>query len=166
MGEAGRLRRRRRRPPRDPAATMTLIAHLTELRNRIAKALLALLLASACASTTARQPPITAEESAALNKAAELLDTAVDADPAAEDARLLAFLDAAFDESVALSPQSMTALGIKRDYDKLDDYTEAQDERELALAEAQLALMNAEFAPENLTDGGRLSYRLCEREVT
>jgi sec-independent protein translocase protein TatC len=41
------LRRRRRR--RDPAATMTLVAHLTELRNRTAKALLALLVATAVA---------------------------------------------------------------------------------------------------------------------
>src|SRR5688500_20227454 len=41
--------RRRRRPPRDPQATMTLVAHLTELRNRIAKALLALLIATAIA---------------------------------------------------------------------------------------------------------------------
>jgi sec-independent protein translocase protein TatC len=40
---------RRRRPPRDPAATMTLVAHLTELRNRITKALLALLVATAVA---------------------------------------------------------------------------------------------------------------------
>ncbi|SDD26032.1 sec-independent protein translocase protein TatC [Geodermatophilus telluris] len=42
-------RRRRRRPPRDPEATMTLVAHLTELRNRVAKALLALLVAAAVA---------------------------------------------------------------------------------------------------------------------
>jgi sec-independent protein translocase protein TatC len=37
----------RRRAPRDPQATMTLVAHLTELRNRIFKALLALLVATA-----------------------------------------------------------------------------------------------------------------------
>ena len=50
MSEAGRgARVRRRRAPRDPQATMTLIAHLTELRNRIAKALLALLVATAIA---------------------------------------------------------------------------------------------------------------------
>jgi sec-independent protein translocase protein TatC len=46
-GAAPGLRGRRRRAPRDPQATMTLVAHLTELRNRIAKALLALLLATA-----------------------------------------------------------------------------------------------------------------------
>lgn len=37
-------RLRRRRPPRDDAATMSLVAHLTELRSRVLKALLALLL--------------------------------------------------------------------------------------------------------------------------
>jgi sec-independent protein translocase protein TatC len=41
--------RRRRRQPRDAAATMSLVAHLTELRNRVAKALLALLVATAIA---------------------------------------------------------------------------------------------------------------------
>jgi sec-independent protein translocase protein TatC len=46
-GSASRIRRRR--PPRDPEATMSLIAHLTELRNRIAKALVALLVATAVA---------------------------------------------------------------------------------------------------------------------
>ncbi|MGY1618244.1 twin-arginine translocase subunit TatC [Geodermatophilus sp. SYSU D00691] len=43
------MRTGRRRVERDPAATMTLIAHLEELRNRIAKALLALLVAGAVA---------------------------------------------------------------------------------------------------------------------
>jgi len=38
---------RRRRPPRDAAATMSLIAHLRELRNRIALALLVIAIATA-----------------------------------------------------------------------------------------------------------------------
>ena len=50
MSEAGRRPRvRRRRKPRDAQATMTLVAHLTELRNRIAKAVLALVIATAIA---------------------------------------------------------------------------------------------------------------------
>ena len=45
--EGRRSRIRRRRAPRDAQATMTLVAHLTELRNRVLKALLALLIATA-----------------------------------------------------------------------------------------------------------------------
>jgi sec-independent protein translocase protein TatC len=48
--EASRPRtRRRKRPPRDEAATMSLIAHLRELRNRIAVALLFVLIGTAIA---------------------------------------------------------------------------------------------------------------------
>ena len=54
---------------------------------------------------------------------------------AAEDARLLAFLDKAFDDALALSPESLTALGSKQDYNKLDDYTDAGEARQQALAE-------------------------------
>ena len=49
MTEQHSRKPRRRRAPRDAQATMTLIAHLTELRNRIAKALLAVLVATAVA---------------------------------------------------------------------------------------------------------------------
>ncbi|HEY0044984.1 MAG TPA: DUF885 domain-containing protein [Allosphingosinicella sp.] len=92
-------------------------------------------------------------------------EAAPSADPAAEDARLLAFVDAAFDESLALSPQGMTSLGLKTDYGKLDDYTDAQDARQLALSEAQLARMKAEFDYERLSPAGQLSYRLFEHSV-
>jgi sec-independent protein translocase protein TatC len=42
-------RKRRRRAPRDPEATMSLIAHLRELRNRVGKALLAIVIATVIA---------------------------------------------------------------------------------------------------------------------
>ena len=51
------------------------------------------------------------------------------ADPAAEDARLLAFLDAAFDAQVEPRPALLTSLGIKRHYDRLNDHTDAHDQR-------------------------------------
>lgn len=82
-----------------------------------------------------------------------------------QDAALTAFLDAAFDEATALSPQSMTGLGIKTDYDKLDDYTDAGVQKRLALSERQLAQMKAKFRLADLSPAGQLSYRLFERQV-
>ncbi|UZK69096.1 DUF885 domain-containing protein [Sphingomonas sp. S1-29] len=96
---------------------------------------------------------------------------AVSAQPAAapganaEDARLLAFLDRAFDEAVALSPETLTSFGSKTDYDKLDDYTSAEGERRMAMAEATLAEMRRQFRPDALSESGRLSYRLFETQV-
>jgi uncharacterized protein (DUF885 family) len=83
----------------------------------------------------------------------------------AEDARLNAFLDAAFDETTALSPESQTALGLKTNYDKLDDYTDAADVRRMALAERQLARMRKSFNVNRLGPQARLSYRLAEIQV-
>ncbi|MDG2522532.1 DUF885 domain-containing protein [Caulobacter segnis] len=86
-------------------------------------------------------------------------------DAQAEDARLLAFLDKAFDEVVALSPEAMTGLGLKTDNDKLNDYTDAARTRMLALYERHLKEMKAQFKAERLTHSGQLSYQLFERTV-
>ena len=117
-----------------------------------------LLAATAAACTTA--PP--AEPAAAPPPPA----TAISADPAAEEARLNAFLDAAFDAQAALDPQQLTSLGIKQHYDRLNDYTDAHRQRQLALEESQLAEMRARFDPQRLSPAGRLSFRLFEEEVT
>jgi uncharacterized protein (DUF885 family) len=118
--------------------------------------LLAFFLVAGCAGTIGQAPPASAGPAEAAVPAA---------DPAAEDARLLAFLDAAYDESISSSPETLTGLGIKRDYDKLDDYTDAQAERERALAEAQLARMKADFDLAALSPAGQLNYRLFEYDV-
>lgn len=83
----------------------------------------------------------------------------------AEDAALLEFLDRAYDEQVALRPETQTALGFKTDYDRLDDYTDAFALREQALAERQLKDMQARFRPDRLGERARVSYRLFEYEV-
>ena len=82
-----------------------------------------------------------------------------------EDARLNAFFEQAFQARIALSPQQMTALGIKTDYDKLDDVSDAAADRALALQEAQLAQMKAQFDPQNLGPQARLSWRMFEYGV-
>jgi uncharacterized protein (DUF885 family) len=108
---------------------------------------------------------------AALHPAAAIAQPAAPADgraapaTAAEDRQLLAFLDEAFDRVTALSPETMTGLGLKTDYDRLDDYTQGGADRRLALQEAQLAEMRRRFAPARLGTAGRLSYRLFEEQV-
>ncbi len=87
------------------------------------------------------------------------------ADTRAEDARLNTFLDAAFDANVALSPESQTALGVKTNYDKLDDYSRAEGAKRMAMAEATLKQMRAQFDPAKLGPQARLSYRLYETQV-
>ncbi len=83
----------------------------------------------------------------------------------AEDARLNTFLDAAFDASTALSPEQITSLGGKTNYDRLDDYTGATSEKRLQMAEATLAEMKRRFDPAKLGVQGKLSYRLYEFQV-
>jgi len=82
-----------------------------------------------------------------------------------EDARLAAFFEQAFQERIALSPQSMTALGMKRDYDRLDDTTDAAAARALALMERQVAQLNDQFNPQTLSGDSRMSWRLFEYGV-
>lgn len=103
---------------------------------------------------------------AGLGTAAIAPAPAVQAASTAEaDARLAAFFETAFAERIALSPQQMTSLGMKTDYDKLDDYTPAARERALALSERQLAAMQAQFDPATLSPQSRMSYRLFEHDV-
>lgn len=82
-----------------------------------------------------------------------------------EDARLAAFFEQAFQDRIALSPQQMTSLGLKTDYDKLDDATDAASDRALALAEQQLAQLNDQFNPRTLSADSRMSWRLFEYGV-
>jgi uncharacterized protein (DUF885 family) len=87
------------------------------------------------------------------------------AETQSEDARLAAFFEQAFQERIALSPQQMTSLGLKTDYDKLDDNTDAAAARSLALAERQLLQLNDQFNPQTLGEDSRLSWRLFEYGV-
>ena len=106
----------------------------------------------------------------ALPAAAQTAPAPANAAPTApsaetEDARLNAFFERAFQARIALSPQQMTSLGLKTDYDKLDDVSDAAAARGLALQEAQLAEMKASFDPEKLGAQARLSWRLFEYGV-
>lgn len=83
----------------------------------------------------------------------------------AQDQALLDFLDQAFEERLGLSPESQTQLGLKTNYAKLDDYTDAATLRDQELAERQLKDMHTRFKPDQLGESARVSYRLFEYEV-
>lgn len=84
--------------------------------------------------------------------------------PGAQDAALLQFLDKAFDERIALSPESQTRLGFKTDNNRLDDYTDAAQVRYRDLVVRQLNDMHARFKADQLGESARISYRLFEYE--
>ena len=118
----------------------------------------ALLLATAACTTAPPPPP-------APLAPVEVVAPLPVVDPAAEDRRLMAFLDAAFDAQAARSPQFLTSLGSKEQYDRLNTYTDAFRQQGLALSQTQLQQLRAQFDPDRLSPAGRLSYRLFEEEV-
>ncbi|MBL8628328.1 MAG: DUF885 domain-containing protein [Rhodospirillaceae bacterium] len=91
---------------------------------------------------------------------------AVAQDTTAEDLRLNAFLDKAFDERAALQPQLLTSLGLKTSYDRLNDYTPAFDQRMADMSKTQLEAMKREFKPATLGDQAKLSYAVAEWQIT
>lgn len=124
-----------------------------------ATALAALFILSGCGAPApaAPTPPAANVEAAANQANAEIV--------AEESARLNAFFDQKFNESLARSPMQQTALGIKTDYDKWDDASEDNANREMALFRAEIADMRAEFDVANLDSQAALSYRLKEYEL-
>lgn len=117
-----------------------------------------LLVSTVCAVAVLAGAPVAASAQTAA-------PTSADASIQTEDARLAAFFEQAWQARIALSPQTMTSLGLKTDYDKLDDTTDAAAERSLALAESQLAQMKAQFDPATLSADSRMSMRLFEYGV-
>lgn len=123
-----------------------------------ATALCALFLLGACGPNGAEAPPSADAVTAATDGAkADII--------AEETARINAFFDAKYQESVARSPMQQTYLGIKTDYDKWDDASEAAEIEEMELFRAEIAEMQAEFDINNLDSQAALSYRLKEYQL-
>ncbi|GHD02712.1 DUF885 domain-containing protein [Novosphingobium pokkalii] len=96
-------------------------------------------------------------------------DTAIPAakkaDPAAEDARLAAFLDGEFTAELALRPQLATRLGRKEGMDRLDDNSDAGILRRLEWRRGSVARMKAAFARDRLSPEGRINYDIWALEL-
>lgn len=77
-----------------------------------------------------------------------------------ESARLNAWLDRKFEEELQLSPMSLTRLGRKEQYDKLDATTYAADEAELAWKAATVQEMQRSINYDALDGDAKLSFDL------
>jgi uncharacterized protein (DUF885 family) len=93
------------------------------------------------------------------------LSAAPAAGPAAEDARLTAFLDEAFKAELALRPQLATRLGLKEGADRWDDISDAGTLRRIALRRASVAAMKARFNRAALSPASQVNYDIWASEL-
>ncbi len=84
---------------------------------------------------------------------------------AAESKRANEFFDQSFEQILERHPQFQAQLGIKKNYDKWDDRSDAADLKDLALRKEQLAKLRSDFDLKALDQQTQLSYRIFEREV-
>jgi uncharacterized protein (DUF885 family) len=113
------------------------------MRHFLLTALLASLLACSEAPAPVPEP--------AADPAAEI---------AAESARLNTWLDEQFQQELDFSPEFKTSLGDKGDYDKLDDVSEAGQDRQMQWRRDSVAALRAQFDYEKLDDEAKTSYDL------
>ncbi len=84
---------------------------------------------------------------------------------ASESAKANAFFDRVFDENVDRSPTAQGYLGIKKDHDKWDDYSEARQLEDLGRTIQQLGELKSSIHFGWLDAQTQMSYRLFVAEA-
>jgi uncharacterized protein (DUF885 family) len=84
---------------------------------------------------------------------------------AAESKRANEFFDKNFDDYVAHHPQVASRLGLKTDYDKWDDISDARAVGDLAQELSNLAALKRDFDFDALDPQTQLSYKLFENDA-
>ena len=100
---------------------------------------------------------------AACSPAAPAAPTA--ADIAAESQKLTTYLNAEFEEELAMNPMMLTAMGRKELYDQLGDFSEADADKQLAWRRESVAGMKAQVDPAKLDDDAKTSWEIWELEL-
>ena len=90
---------------------------------------------------------------------------ATSAEIAAETTKANAFFERVFDENVARRPMFMTQLGMKTDYDKWDDLSEARALEDFELGVRQFAELKRTINFDLLDDQAKVSYRMFVRDA-
>ncbi len=83
----------------------------------------------------------------------------------AESKKLNDYLNAEFEEELAMSPMSLTQLGRKELYDTLDDFSEADVQKQLDWRRQSVADMKAQTNVAALNPDAQLSYDIWEGEL-
>ena len=81
-------------------------------------------------------------------------------DAAAETARINAWFDGKYEEQLDLSPMTRAYAGEKKDYDKIDDMSEAAGDRALEWQRKSVEELKAKFDRTKLQPDAQLSYDL------
>jgi len=84
---------------------------------------------------------------------------------ATESKRANEFLDKTFDQFIARHPQFASQLGIKSDYDKWEDLSDASNAADLAFSLQNLVTLMRDFDFNALDPQMQLSWRLFEADV-
>ena len=87
------------------------------------------------------------------------------AEVTAESAKLTTFLNAAFEEELAMNPLSLTQMGRKEKYDELGDFSEADGLKQLEWRRASVADMKAKIDPAKLNDDAKISWAIWDLEL-
>lgn len=91
--------------------------------------------------------------------------TAAATAPAAEDARLTAFLDGEFDEFLKQQPQLATRLGLKQGGDKWTDISESAADAEVAWRQDSVKRMRALFDRARLSPEAQVNFDIWAMEA-
>ena len=83
----------------------------------------------------------------------------------AESKKVNAFFEKSFEEQLDLSPELQTRLGIKKDYDKLDNDSPEADAKKLASQKKKLIWLTDSVNVEALSKEVLLSYKLFKKKV-
>lgn len=86
-------------------------------------------------------------------------------DPASEDARLIAFLDAEFAELVKQQPQLATRLGLKEGGDRWNDISDAAAQAQLVWRQDSVARMRARFDRARLSPEAQVNFDIWALEA-
>ncbi len=84
---------------------------------------------------------------------------------AAESGKLTEYLNAEYEEELAMNPMDLTTMGRKELYDQLGDFSEPGALKQLEWRRESVAVMKASIDPAKLNDDAKTSWAIWESEL-